>query len=91
MVNFLDIRDPQAFLAGMGMLVILSTLAVAVLDGVVIAGLELLVYFFAVRAATLKWRLDAPKRWSVFLFLSPSSSFVPRSRSTHVGGPLLSV
>ena len=47
MVQFLNAREPQAFLAGLGMLLILSTVAVAVLDGIVVAGMEVLGYFSA--------------------------------------------
>lgn len=49
MVQFLNPREPQAFLAGLGMLLVLSMVAVAILDGIVVAGLELLAYFTAVR------------------------------------------
>ena len=49
MVQFLNPREPQAFLVGLGMLLVLSMVAVAILDGIVVAGLELLAYFTAVR------------------------------------------
>jgi len=49
MVQFLNARDPQALLAGLGLLLVLSVVAVAVLDGVIVAGMEVLAYFSAVR------------------------------------------
>jgi len=47
MVSFLDMRrDPQAVMSGVGMLVLLTAVAFAVLDDVYVAGVELLAYFF---------------------------------------------
>ena len=42
MVSFLDMRrDPQAVMSGVGMLVLLTAVAFAVLDDVYVAGVEL--------------------------------------------------
>lgn len=46
MVSFLDVRrDPQDLMSGAGLLVVLTVAALAVLDDVYVAGVELLVYF----------------------------------------------
>ncbi len=82
MVQFLNAREPQAFLAGLGMLLILSIVAVAVLDGIVVAGMEVLGYFSAVCRGI--WVGCSGLR-------SYSWLYGPSALSIHAGSPLLSV